>query len=109
VAEAEVNRRANDRKHYLCLRIAIRDPNGDALFATQTGASSRMRWRLAWDEANRLWLYGADRGTSYWERQADGRWEERVVAQVKEPPALPAEIRLELERAGRRGRRAGAA
>jgi hypothetical protein len=104
VAEADVNRRANDRKHYLCLRITIRDVEGTELLATQTGASYRMRWRLAWDPVNRLWLYSSDRGTFYWERQGDGRWEERVVAQVKDPPAPPAEIRLELERAGRSGR-----
>jgi hypothetical protein len=103
VAEADVNRRANDRKHYLCLKIEIRDTDGAVLLATQTGASSRMRWRLAWDAGNRLWLYSSDRGTCYWERQADGRWEERVVAQVTDPPAPPAEIRLELERAGRSG------
>ncbi len=97
-AEVDVNRRANDRPHYLCLRVTIRDGQGNVLAVAETGASSRQRWRLAWDEANRLWLYSADRGTSYWERGNAG-WAERLAAPGSISPRPPEEIRLEMERA----------
>lgn len=68
----------NDSRHdpttYLCVGIVIRDERNAVAHIEQTGASSRMRWQVAWDEEGRAWLKSSDIGTSYWEREANGVW-----------------------------------
>jgi len=79
-----------------CVQFKIRDAQGHMVHREQTGASQRMRWEFAWDDADRLWFYSGDIGTSYWERQDDGVWkrEEPGVRKRNGDPVPPPPRRI---------------
>ena len=65
---------SKDMTKYLCVKFEIRDSSGAVLHQEQTGASTRMRWRMYWDGNRRVVLESSDIGTYAWEQQPDGKW-----------------------------------
>lgn len=88
-----VNQSKTDPTKYLCVILEIHDAQGILVGKVQTGASDRMRWNVAWDSKNRIWLKSADIGTHYCELQADGQWkmfgyaEQKRKGQAPTPPS----------------------
>jgi hypothetical protein len=72
-----VERDKSDRMRYLHVFIEVLDARGDVVTTLETGASHRMRWSVAWDGMNRIWLNSSDIGTYYWQQQAGGDWEKQ--------------------------------
>ena len=74
VLVTSINTSKDDMTKYLCVRFEIRDSSGVVLHQEQTGASTRMRWRMYWDGNRRVVLESSDIGTYAWEQQPDGKW-----------------------------------
>jgi len=94
----DLNQSKSDLTKYLCLKFTIQDADENVLFQEQTGASTTMRWKMAWDEDSRVWLYSSDIGTYYWEQQAEGIWDRFTYVELDSPPHPPAAIAAELEK-----------
>ncbi len=74
VLVTSVNTSKADMTKYLCVKFEIRDSSGAVLYQEQTGASTRMKWRMYWDGNRRVVLESFDIGTYAWEQQPDGKW-----------------------------------
>jgi len=74
VLVTSINTSQADMTKYLCVKFEIRDSSGTVLYQEQTGASTRMKWRMYWDGNRRVVLESSDIGTYAWEQQPDGKW-----------------------------------
>ncbi len=77
---SRVNREDEESKTFLYVVLEIRDKSGSILQSFQTRASDRMKWKIAWDKQDRLWLDSSDIGTYYWEPPS---WAELSYADMK--------------------------
>jgi hypothetical protein len=99
VLVASINRSKANMLTYLCVVLDIRDSNGASLQTIQTGASDRLKWKVAWDRNNRIWLDSSDIGVYCWEKSRSGRWQEldfqygEKKKKKKDRPQPPAGIR----------------
>jgi hypothetical protein len=80
-------------------RIQIRDRDGRILLDSRERFSARFNTEVLWDERlDRAWVKSSDVGTSYWERDDEGRWKEDGLNPEKIWRAEPPPPKLLVER-----------
>lgn len=58
------------------IRFQVRERGGKVVFVSPTRWAARHRTEYAFDDADRIWFYSSDVGTSVWAHVEDARWEE---------------------------------
>lgn len=74
---------------YYCLVFTVYDANEKVIDRIQTDASDRLKWNVAWDTEDRIWLDSADIGTYYWELGSNGRWQKYALGDKRPDEKTP--------------------
>jgi len=57
-----------------CVEFEIENRSGSIVHHEQTHAPGSTRWRIGWDDRNRVWLNNVQTGMEYWELGPDAIW-----------------------------------